>query len=376
LLRSSSVADSSSEHIMSASPLAVPEYMLASVYRGESRVSVEQIPVPAIGPGELLVRVEACGVCHTDLKKIEYDLLPPPRVYGHETAGVVVAAGPDVCGFAPGDRVCLFHHIPCLECFYCRHHDYAQCPTYKQVGVTAGFEPAGGGFAQYVRVMDWVVRRGVVKLPDDVSFDRASFVEPVNTCLKALAKADVQPDETVLVMGQGPIGLLFTMLLRQRGVEGVYATDRIPARLETSRRLGTQQAWDAAEGSVSARMRSVTEGRGADVVVVAASAPSIVEQAVDASRPGARILLFAQTSIQESFQLAGASICVAERTLFGSYSASIDLQQQSAEIVWEKDFPVEDLVSHRLPLEQIEQGMRIARQPTNGSLKLIVHPQR
>jgi L-iditol 2-dehydrogenase len=221
-----------------------------------------------------------------------------------------------------------------------------------------------------------VVRRGVVKLPDDVSFDRASFVEPVNTCLKALQKAGVRPDETVLVMGQGPIGLLFTMLLRRSGVEGVYSTDRIPARLETSRRLGTQQAWDAAEGDAGARMRSVTEGRGADVVLVAASAPNIVEQAVDASRPGARILLFAQTSIQESFQLAGASICVAERTLFGSYSASIDLQQQSAGIVWEKDFPVEDLVSHRLPLEEIEQGMRIARQPTNGSLKLIVHPQR
>lgn len=361
---------------MSASPPAIPEYMLASVYRGQSRVSVEQIPVPAAGAGELLVRVEACGICHTDLKKIEYDLLPPPRVYGHETAGVVVAAGRDVAGFAPGDRVCLFHHIPCLECFYCRHRDYAQCATYKRVGVTAGFEPAGGGFAQYVRVMDWVVRRGVVKLPDHVSFDRASFVEPVNTCLKALEKAAIQAEETVLVMGQGPIGLLFTMLLRRDGVEGIYATDRIPARLERSRRLGAQQAWDPAETDVRARMRALTEGRGADVVIIAASAPGIVEQAVDASRPGARILLFAQTSIQESFTLAGASVCAAERTLFGSYSASIDLQQRSAEIVWENDFPVEELVSHRLPLEAMEQGMRIARQPTNGSLKLIVHPQR
>jgi L-iditol 2-dehydrogenase len=361
---------------MSASPPAIPEYMLASVYRGKSRVSVEQIPVPAIGPGDLLVRVESCGICHTDLKKIQHDLLPPPRVYGHETAGVVVATGHDVSGFAPGDRVCLFHHIPCLECFYCRHRDYAQCLTYKRVGVTAGFEPAGGGFAQFVRVMDWVVRRGVVKLPDHVSFDRASFVEPVNTCLKALAKAAIRPDETVLVMGQGPIGLLFTMLLRRSGVEGVYATDRIPARLETACRLGAQQAWDPADSDVSARLREVTEGRGADVVIVAATAADIVEQAVDASRPGARILLFAQTSIQESFTLAGASICVAERTLFGSYSASIDLQQQSADIVWERNFPVEDLVSHRLPLEEMEQGMRIACRPTNGSLKLIVHPQR
>jgi L-iditol 2-dehydrogenase len=362
---------------MSATPLAIPEYMLASVYRGQSRVSVEQIPVPAIAAGELLVRVEACGICHTDLKKIQYDLLPPPRVYGHETAGIVVATGRDVTGFATGDRVCLFHHVPCLECFYCRHRDYAQCATYKRVGVTAGFEPAGGGFAQYVRVMDWVVRGGVVKLPDGVSFDRASFVEPVNTCLKALEKAAIEPDETVLVLGQGPIGLLFTMLLRRSGVAaGIYATDRIPARLETSRRMGARQAWNPAETDVSAALRSLTEGRGADVVIVAASAPNIVEQAVDASRPGARVLLFAQTSIQEAFTLSGASICVAERTLFGSYSASIDLQQRSGEIVWEKDFPVEDLVSHRLPLEEMEQGMRIARQPSNGSLKLIVHPQR
>jgi L-iditol 2-dehydrogenase len=281
-----------------------------------------------------------------------------------------------VSQFTPGERVCLFHHIPCLDCFYCRHRDYAQCATYKRVGVTAGFEPAGGGFAQYVRVMDWVVRGGVVKLPDDVSFDRASFVEPLNTCLKALEKAAVRPDETVLVMGQGPIGLLFTMLLRRNGVEGVFATDRIPARLAASVRLGAQQAWDPSETDVSAQMRSRTEGRGADVVIVAASAANIVEQAVDASRPGARILLFAQTSIKESFTLAGASICVAERTLFGSYSASIDLQQQSAETAWQKDFPVEELISHRLPLGEMEQGMQIACRPTNGSLKLIVHPQR
>ena len=200
---------------MSLGSPAIPNSMSASVYRGDSRVLLEQVPVPEPGAGELLVRVEACGICHTDLKKIQYNLLPPPRIFGHETAGVVAAAGREVSGFAPGDRVCLFHHIPCLKCFYCDHENYAQCATYKKVGVSAGFEPAGGGFAQYVRVMDWIVRRGVVKVPDGVSFDRASFVEPVNTCLKAVKRCLIQPDETVLVMGQGPIGLIFTMLLRR-----------------------------------------------------------------------------------------------------------------------------------------------------------------
>ena len=164
--------------------------MRAAVYTGDSMVSVEQVPTPAIGPGELLIRVESCGICHTDLKKIEYNLLAPPRIFGHETAGVVAATGAGVRGFSAGDRVIVFHHIPCGECFYCRHKLYAQCPVYKKVGVTAGYEPAGGGFSQYVRVMDWIVQRGVEKIPDGVSYDRACFVEPVNTCVKGVVQLD------------------------------------------------------------------------------------------------------------------------------------------------------------------------------------------
>ena len=163
--------------------------MQAAVYRGSHRVEVETVPVPEIGPGEILIRVETCGICHTDLKKIAYDLLEPPRIYGHETAGVVAAVGDRVRRFAPGDRVVVFHHIPCGECFYCLRKLYAQCAVYKEVGVTAGFEPAGGGFAQYVRVMDWIVERGVEKIPAGVSFDQACFVEPVNTCLKGFSRS-------------------------------------------------------------------------------------------------------------------------------------------------------------------------------------------
>src|ERR1700720_2997862 len=179
--------------------------MQAAVYRGNSVVSVDTIGTPEIGPGEILIRVEACGVCHTDLKKIEYNLLAPPRIYGHETAGVVVRAGRDVRNFRTGDRVVVFHHIPCSNCFYCRKKLYAQCPVYKKVGVTAGFEPAGGGFSQYVRVMDWIVDRGVEKIPDGVSFDQACWVEPVNTCLKGVELLAPRAGDIVTVLGQGPI---------------------------------------------------------------------------------------------------------------------------------------------------------------------------
>jgi len=353
----------------------VPATMRAAVYKGDSVVAVEHVPTPEIGPGELLVRVEACGVCHTDLKKIEYNLLAPPRIYGHETAGVVVRAGRGVRKFAPGDRVVVFHHIPCSDCFYCRKKLYAQCPVYKKVGVTAGFEPAGGGFSQFVRVMDWIVERGVEKIPDGVSFDRASFVEPVNTCLKAVVQCAPGPGEVALILGQGPIGLLFTMLVRRSGAH-VIATETIPSRRALSSRCGAGLVLDPRADDVAARVSALSEGRGADLVIVAVSVPGLVEQAVKCSRPGARILLFAQTSDKEKIELPGAAVCMGERSIFGCYSASVDLQKQSAELVFSGDLPVELLVSHRLPLAKVSSAFDLALHPDSESLKIILEPQR
>jgi L-iditol 2-dehydrogenase len=354
---------------------AIPETMHAAVYRGQSVVNVEEVPTPSIRPGEILIRVEACGICHTDLKKIEYNLLEPPRIYGHETAGVVVAVGTGVAKCKAGDRVVAFHHIPCLECFYCLRKTYAQCAVYKRVGITAGFEPAGGGFAQYVRVMDWIVERGVEKIPDGVSFERATLVEPLNTCLKAVVQCDPQPSDFVVVMGQGPIGLMFTMLVNRTGAR-VAATDTIAERLAVSGRCGAEFTWDPRTVDVQAQVKALTAGRGADLVIVAASVPGIVNQAIACSRPGARILLFAQTSATERIETSGADICVGERTLFGCYSASVDLQQESANLVFGGELPVEELISHCLPLVKIRSGIDLALHPGPKSLKIIVQPQR
>jgi L-iditol 2-dehydrogenase len=353
----------------------VPDTMHAAVYRGDSTVVIEEVPTPPIGRGEILIRVEACGICHTDLKKIEYNLLAPPRIYGHETAGVVAAVGAGVTRFQPGERVVAFHHIPCLECFYCRRKIYAQCPVYKQVGITAGFEPAGGGFAQYVRVMDWIVERGVESIPDGISFERATLVEPLNTCLKAVVQCDPQPEDFVVVMGQGPIGLMFTMLAQRTGAT-VAATDTIAERLEISSRCGADFTWNPRTLDVAAELRKQTEGRGADLVIVAVSAPGIVDQAIACSRPGSRILLFAQTAATERIEASGADICAGERALFGCYSASVDLQKESARLVFGGELPVEELISHRLPLVKIRSGFDLALHPGPKSLKIIVQPQR
>jgi L-iditol 2-dehydrogenase len=223
--------------------------------------------------------------------------------------------------------------------------------------------------------MDWIVERGVERIPDDVSFERATLVEPLNTCLKAVVQCDPQPEDFVLVMGQGPIGLMFTMLVNRTGAR-IAATDTIPERRAVSARCGAQFVWDPREVDVSAEVKRMTQGRGADLVIVAVSVPGIVSQAIACSRPGARILLFAQTSATERIEATGADICAGERTLFGCYSASLDLQKESANLVFGGDLPVDELISHRVPLVKIRSGIDLALHPGPKSLKIIVQPQR
>ena len=347
--------------------------MNAAVYIGKGQIAVQSVPTPKIGRGEILVRVEACGVCHTDLKKIEYDLLTPPRIYGHETAGIVAAVGEGVTKFEVGDPVVAFHHIPCGHCFYCERRLYAQCPTYKKVGITAGFEPAGGGFAQYIRVMNWIVERGVEKIPAGVSFDQACWVEPVNTCLKGVEILAPRPGDVVAVLGQGPIGLIFTMLLRLRGVT-VLSTDGIEYRRNLSAEHGAL-TFDPRDPSFETSAKIHSSGRGVDGVILATSVKGLVEQAIRISRPGAKILLFAQTSATERIEVSGADICVGERMLFGSYSADVDLQTESARLVFSRELPLEQLISDRVSLFEIERGISIAQKPGDRSLKVVVHPQ-
>src|SRR5579859_1048566 len=212
--------------------------MRAVVYRGPNDLRLETLPVPRIGPGDLLVRVAACGVCPTDIKKIHYGTVPPPRVFGHETAGTIVQVGQSVRGFRVGERVALHHHIPCLDCHYCRHRAFAQCETYKRTGITAGFEPAGGGYAEYVRVMDFVLP-GAVKIPAKNSFEEGAMLEPVNTVLKAVKRLNLLRGDAVLVAGQGPIGLMFTRLLQLHGMN-VLATDLLESRLQLAKKFGAK----------------------------------------------------------------------------------------------------------------------------------------
>lgn len=352
----------------------IPATMRAAVYRGVNDVRIETIPVPEIGVGEVLVKIHTCGICGTDLKKIHTGSHDAPRIFGHEMAGTVVRVGDGVRDFSVGDRVMAYHHIPCGECYYCRKQTFAQCETYKKVGCTAGFAPSGGGFAEYIRVMDWIVCRGLVKIPNEIPFEQASFIEPVNTCYKAIELLKLQPDETVLVIGQGPIGILLASIARKTGAT-ILTSDLYPERHAMAAKFGLNHPLDA-RGDVVAAVKDATKGRGADAALLAVGGNSLIKVAMDAIRPGGRVVLFAQTQHGEA-PFDPAAVCMDEKTLMGSYSSSVSFNDEVNRLVFDgyrEEFDLTRLISHRFSLDEAVAAIELASHPQADSMKIVIQP--
>jgi L-iditol 2-dehydrogenase len=350
--------------------------MRAVVYRGINDMRVETVPVPRIGPGELLIKIATCGICGTDLKKIHMGSHSAPRIFGHEMAGTVAAVGAGASNYAVGDRVMSFHHVPCGECYYCRKNTPAQCPLYKKTGATAGFEPSGGGFAEYIRVLDFVVaNRGVVRIPDGVPFEQAAFIEPLNTVLKGQKLLNLAPDDTILVIGQGPIGLMHAALARRTGAR-VLTSDLFAERHAIAARFGLTDPIHAATENVVERVFAATGGRGADAVVIAVGGNALIKTAMDAARPGGKVMLFAQTQHGEA-TIDPAAVCVDEKTLLGSYSSSFPILDEVTSLVFDgykSGFDLTQLISHRFQLEQAVEAIEIASNPQPDSMKIMIEP--
>jgi L-iditol 2-dehydrogenase len=364
--------------------MQVPATMKAAVYRDIDVVRTETVPVPEIGAGEVLVRIDTCGICGTDLKKIHTGSHSAPRVFGHEMAGTIAAIGAGVRGFAVGDRVMAFHHIPCGQCFYCRKKTFAQCEKYKLVGTTAGVgAPAGGGFAEYIRVMDWIVGDGItpaglIHIPDDIPFEQAAFIEPVNTCFKAIKLLALEPDDTVLVIGQGSIGIILAALAAasngDRPGATVLTSDMYPERHAIAANYGVHHPLDA-RGDVVAACKTATEGRGADVALVAVGADALIATAMAAVRPGGRVMLFASTQ-HGTAPFDPAAVCMDEKTLMGSYSASVAIQQEGIDLVFEGyrsgKLDLTKLISHRFTLDEAAEAVTLASHPVAESMKIVI----
>ena len=347
--------------------------MKAAVYRRPGLLSVERVPVPVPADGEVLVRVARCGVCHTDVKKIQHDLQPAPRIYGHEISGTIAEIGPGVGAWSVGDRVALLHHVPCGQCHYCRHGSSAQCDSYRRTGTTAGFEAAGGGFSQFVLARDWIVRGGMVRLPVHVGMDEAALLEPLTTCAKAVSRLGTPAGSVVAVVGQGPIGLMLTALLKACGCV-VLAIEPDAVRRGISLAFGADAAFapddpDAADGASRA-----TDGRGADAAVVATADHEAIALAMRLVRSGGRVLLFGSTQRADPVRLDAGDVCVREIDVIGSYGSDIGRLGETAELLFGRASEWRRLVTHVLPLADVNSAIDLAAHRRDGSLKVLIAP--
>jgi L-iditol 2-dehydrogenase len=348
--------------------------MKAQVFRGVNQLSYEEVPLPQVEPDEILVQVKVVGLCQSDIKKILYPLYEPPRIFGHETAGVVAAVGDGVKGWDVGQRVIVLHHIPCMHCDYCLNENFSMCDVYKNITTTAGFAPSGGGFAEYVKVPGHIVRNGgLMVIPDEITFEQASFVEPTNCCMKAVKKAQIQPGQTVLVTGAGPIGLMFIMLVHYLGARAI-ATDLLPNRIEKALQVGAAAAFDARDPDLTQKVQAVTNGMGADVSLLAVPSDKAFSQALDCTRKGGKILFFAEFPDEVIIPINPNTLYRREIDLIGSYSSSYRLQRLSADIVFNKRIDVDALVSDRYPLRELSAAVAQAVKPGPDTYKILIYP--
>jgi len=342
--------------------------MRVAMYYNNHDVRVEEMPAPEIGPGELLVRVEASGICGSDVMEW-YRIQKAPMVLGHEVAGTIVQAGAGVDRFKEGDRMVVTHHVPCNACRYCLSGHHTVCDTLRETS----FEP--GGFSEYLRVPAINVDRGVFTMPEGLSFDEASFAEPLACVYRGQRRANIQPGQTVIVLGSGLAGLLHINLARALGAGRIVATDMVPARLEAAKMLGADFTFLATE-NVPARLREVNDGRLAELVIVCTGAPPALRQGLDSVDRGGTVLFFAPTE-------PGVSISVSVNDVFFRNDATLTTTYAGApadlatalEMIASGRVQVGQMISHRLGLEDAGLGFKLTAE-AQSSLKVIIQPQK
>ncbi len=341
--------------------------MRVSMYYNNRDVRLEEMPTPRIGPGEILIRVWASGICGSDVMEW-YRLPKAPLVLGHEISGEVVELGEGVRRFKEGDRVFATHHVPCNTCYYCLRGNHSACDTLR----TTHFDP--GGFAEYIRVPAINVDRGVFILPDEVSFEEGSFIEPLGCAIRGQRLARFQTGSSVLIIGSGMTGLLHLQLAISQGAGRIITTDINDYRLKAARHLGTDAVINAKE-DVPMRLREINERRLADLVIACTGAPSAIEQAFNSVDRGGTILFFAPTNPGNKVAMPFNELWWTGVTMTSSYAASPADIAIAIELIRSRRINVKDMVTHRLPLAETGQGFQMVAE-AKDSIKVMVEPQR
>jgi len=339
--------------------------MHVAMYYNNRDVRLEELPVPKIGPGELLLRMRASGICGSDLMEW-YRVRKAPLVLGHEITAEVVEVGSGVVGYRPGDRVFSTHHVPCGTCRYCRSGHQSVCDLLR----TTNFEP--GGFAEYIRVPKINVELGTLRIPDSMSFDEGSFIEPLACVVRAQRFAKLAAGQAVLVIGSGISGLLHIQLAKARGAARVIATDISEYRLNAAIQFGADAKIHGAD-DVPARFKELNGNRLADLVIVCTGAMPAIEQATKAVDRGGTLLFFAPTAAGVDVAIPLFDFWRDEISVVTSYAGSGDDLKESLSLIRDHKVRVADMVTHRLPLAETGVGFQLTASGKD-SIKVIIDP--
>jgi len=340
--------------------------MRVAVYHNNKDVRLEEQPKPEPGPGELLIKIHASGICGSDVMEW-YRIKKAPLVLGHEIAGEVEATGDGVTAFKKGDRVFATHHVPCDECYYCASGHETVCDTLK----TTKFYP--GGFSEYVRVPEINVQKGTLKLPEGLTYDEGTFIEPLGCVIRGQRIAGMKSGLTVLVLGSGISGILHIKLAKASGASKIFSTDVNDFRLDFAKKCGAETI--KATDDVVAKLKASNDGRLADLVILCTAAPAAVKQAYQCVDKGGTILLFAMADPNGEFPSPPPDLWSKLVTITSSYAAVREELQEAIELLKTKKVAVNDMITHRLPLEKTQEGFALVS-AAQDSLKVIIEPQK
>lgn len=339
--------------------------MRVAMYYNNHDVRVEELPKPSIGAKELLVKVLSSGICGSDVLEW-YRLKKAPLVLGHEIAGEIVEVGAQVKKYKVGDRVFVAHHVPCNQCRYCRSGNHTVCVTLH----TTNFFP--GGFSEYIRVPELNVDRGVFVLPDQISFDMGTLIEPLACVVRGQRMAGIKPDQTVLILGAGVSGILHLLTSRRQGAGRIIITDINKKRLELAKRLGADVVIDAKE-DLPKRLRKENQDRLADLVIVCTGATSAFKQALECVERAGTILCFAATTPGVNLSVPVNDFWRQSIKILHSYGASPSDCAEAIEMLRAGDLPAQELITHRLSLDKAQEGFKLVAE-AQDCLKVIINP--
>jgi L-iditol 2-dehydrogenase len=343
--------------------------MRVAMYYNNKDIRIEDIPKPKISPDELLVKTMACGICGSDVMEW-YRIKKAPRVLGHEMTGKIVEVGDNINikDFQIGNKVFVSHHVPCMECRYCLEGNHTVCETLH----STNFDP--GGFSEYIRIPKINVELGTFKLPDEMSFEDGTFIEPLGCVIRGQRRANIKKDHTLLVLGSGISGLLHVQLAHVLGVKKVIATDIDEHRMNAAKKFGADEVINAKE-DVQNRVKEINEGRLADRVIVCTGAVPAIKQALGSVDKGGTILYFAPANPDVAFPFPFNEFWMKQVILTTTYAAAPADIKEAIELIRSRKVNVHDMITHRLSLSEIAKGFQLVAD-AKESIKVIVKPQR